>query len=163
MTKFWYWLSQNIHHFSYLRKYAHALLKKAGIRTNGHFFFNAPIRLFPLDKLNNLYIGKGSFINSRTRFALASSIHIGERVAIGPNVMFETVNHLKGNKRVHESILKPIKIEDDVWIGAGAIILPGITVGRGAVVAAGSVVTKDVLPRTLIGGNPARLIRKLDE
>ena len=57
---------------------------------------------------------------------------------------------------------RPVTIGDDCWIGGGAIICPGVTVGEGAVVAAGAVVVKDVEPRTVVGGNPARMIRRLD-
>lgn len=138
-------------------------LKKAGVQTNGFFFFNPPIEIAPFGMAGNLSIGKGSFINSHTRFAVAGGIEIGERVAIGPKVMFETVNHYNKalKKRMHESTFHPIKVEDDVWIGAGAIIVPGITIGKGAIVAAGAVVTKDVEPFMLVGGNPARVIRAL--
>jgi len=59
--------------------------------------------------------------------------------------------------------VKPVVIGDDAWIGSHAIILPGVTVGRGAVGAAGSVVTKDVAPRTMVAGNPARLVRTLSD
>ncbi|MCB1356319.1 MAG: hypothetical protein KDK53_07450 [Maritimibacter sp.] len=56
----------------------------------------------------------------------------------------------------------PITVEDYAWIGAGAIVLPGVTIGTGAVVAAGAVVTRDVAPRSIVAGNPARLLRSVD-
>jgi maltose O-acetyltransferase len=60
------------------------------------------------------------------------------------------------------SMPKPVKIEDDVWIGGNATIVPGVTIGEEAVVAAGSVVTKDVPPKTLVGGNPAKVIKEIE-
>lgn len=158
-----YWLSQIANYIPFLKRYACPLLIKAGVHTNGNFFFNPFIQLFPFKNFHKLFIGTGSFVNSGTRFALAAPIRIGERVAIGPNVMFETVNHIKDNRRVHDSIPLPIRVEDDVWVGAAAIILPGIHIGKGAVIGAGAVVTKNVEAGTLVAGNPARLIRELDE
>lgn len=84
---------------------------------------------------------------------------------IGPRVMFETVNHglvYEPNKG-RGARTQPITIEDEVWIGGGSIITQGVTVGRGAVVAAGSVVTEDVEPDTVVGGAPARFIKKTFE
>jgi acetyltransferase-like isoleucine patch superfamily enzyme len=83
---------------------------------------------------------------------------------VGARVLFLTSGHEIGPSErragpVHSS---PITVEDGCWIGAGSILLPGVTIGRGSIVAAGSVVTKDVAPDTLVGGIPARPIRELD-
>ena len=111
-------------------------------------------------------IEKGSFINTEVRFGVPKDkVVIGENVQIGPRVMFETMNHdlqyESGQGR--GGWTKPIVIEDEVWIGAGSIITQGVTVGRGAVVAAGTVLTKNVGANTIVGGVPAKLIRKVDE
>jgi acetyltransferase-like isoleucine patch superfamily enzyme len=99
-------------------------------------------------------IGRWSSIGDRTQIHACRSIEIGERVMISWNVTLLENNY-------HSNSRGPIRIEDDVWIGCHAIILSGITVGRGAVVAAGAVVTKDVPPHTLVAGNPARAIREV--
>ena len=82
---------------------------------------------------------------------------------VGPNVQFYTANHPLEAKRRSQGyeIAKAISIGKHVWIGGGAIILPGITVGDEAVIGAGSVVTKDVRAKTLVAGNPARIIKEL--
>lgn len=67
------------------------------------------------------------------------------------------------NRKNTEGEVKPIVIEDAVWIGANCIILPGVTIGKGAVIAAGSVVTKNVAPYSIVGGNPARVIKEHDQ
>src|SRR5690606_9239022 len=118
-----------------------------------------PITLRPIGSAGNVSIGAGTFINSDIRFGAKGKISIGSKVAIGPRVCFETVNHGLKNMggRTTESL--PIIVHDGAWIGAGAIILPGVSVGRNAVVAAGAVVTRDVPEFALVGGCPARLIR----
>jgi maltose O-acetyltransferase len=89
-------------------------------------------------------------------------ITIGNYVNIGPGVMFETVNHeleyVPG--RLRPTYTKPIVVCNGAWIGAGAIITQGVTIGEGAVVAAGAVVTKNVAPRTIVGGVPAKVIER---
>ena len=91
-------------------------------------------------------------------------VEIGDRTMIGYNSQIISANHRippQGGpifNAGHES--KKVIIGRDVWIGAGAIILPGISIGEGAIVAAGSVVTKDVSPFTVVGGNPAKLIKE---
>ena len=90
---------------------------------------------------------------------------IGDYVQIGPRVSFETVTHglhIRPNQlRTSKSL--PINICDYAWIGAGAIVTQGVTVGKGAIVAAGAVVTKDVEPFTVVGGVPAKLIKKIEQ
>lgn len=91
-------------------------------------------------------------------------VKIGNRVLIGYRTQILSTNHnIPENKGKifgsgHEK--KKVIIQDDVWIGTSAIILPGINIGKGAIVAAGSVVTKDVVDYTIVGGNPARMIKK---
>ena len=81
---------------------------------------------------------------------------------IGPNVSIITTGHpLEPSQRRAATIGKPIVIQKNVWIAAGATVIGGVTIGENSVVAAGSVVTRDVQPNALVGGNPARLIRSI--
>ena len=95
---------------------------------------------------------------------ISSHVTIGNDVMMGPDCMIFTANH--GMERTdipmwrqNSSEPRPVVIGDDVWIGARVIILPGVHIGDGAVIGAGSVVTKDVEPYSIVGGNPAKLIR----
>ena len=88
----------------------------------------------------------------------------GDQVMIGPNVSILTSGHpVEPSRRRSGVVAKPVVIENNVWIGAGAIILGGVTIGENSVVAAGAVVTRDVPRDTLAGGNPARVIRSIAE
>ena len=104
-------------------------------------------------------IGKGVFINHSLTCMAAGGITIDDGVMIGPNVRIVTDNHDFANRMVLRC--KPVHIGRNAWIGVGAIILPGVTIGENAVVAAGAVVTKDVAPNTIVGGNPAKFIKSL--
>ncbi|SIO45803.1 sugar O-acetyltransferase [Chitinophaga niabensis] len=107
-------------------------------------------------------IGQNVFINQNCTFYDLGGLHIGDDVMIGPNVSIITTGHpLEPSQRRAITIGKPIVIERNVWIAAGAIIIGGVTIGENSVVAAGAVVTKDVPPNTLVGGNPARPIRAI--
>jgi acetyltransferase-like isoleucine patch superfamily enzyme len=95
-------------------------------------------------------------------FFTTGGLDIADDVMIGPNVSIITSGHaLEPSQRRNGVIAKPIVIERNVWIAAGATIIGGVTVGENSVVAAGSVVTKDVPSDTLVGGNPARVIRSI--
>ena len=105
---------------------------------------------------NNSVIGENSFIQDN------AEIIVGNNVICGPEIMIFTSNHgIDKDKliRLQRSPSKKVIIEDDVWIGARALILPGVTIGIGAVVGAGSVITKDVPPYAVVGGNPAKIIK----
>lgn len=102
------------------------------------------------------YLGRGSFL------ALDDAIRIGDDVMGGPEVMIFTANHgIALDRPMIEQLTTkaPVVIEDDVWLGARAILLPGVRIGSGAVVGAGSVVTRDVPPAAIVGGVPARVLR----
>lgn len=110
-------------------------------------------------------MGSNVFINQQCIFVGEEKITIGNNVNFGFRCMVVTSNNeveidSETKKRTHYD--EPIVIEDDVWIGAGAIILPGVTIGKGSVVAAGAVVTRDVPKSTLVGEVPARIIKNIE-
>lgn len=106
-------------------------------------------------------LGKNVFINFGCHFQDQGGITIGDRVFIGSNVVLATLNHDLDPARRHIHHGQPIVIGNDVWIGANASILPGVTVGDGAIIAAGAVVTRDVPPRTVVAGVPAKAVKTL--
>jgi acetyltransferase-like isoleucine patch superfamily enzyme len=122
-------------------------------------------------------IGDWCYVGEGTRIWSAGSIEIGDRVLISHSAnVFDSLTHPLDAAARHEQVRhifsrghprdisldeNPVKICDDAWIGAGAMILRGVTVGEGGVVAAGAVVTKDVAPYSIVAGNPAEFIRKL--
>ncbi len=109
-----------------------------------------------------LTIGDRTFINSGASICAQKSVTIGTNCAIGNlTLIMDTDFHTPGDHtRWPEA--KPVVLEDDVWLGARVTVLKGVTIGKGAVVAAGAVVTKDVPPRTVAAGVPAKVIRYLD-
>ena len=104
-------------------------------------------------------IGKNVFINHACSFLDLGGITIEDDVMLGPNVQLITENHPINPLERKNLDLKSILIQKNAWIGAGAIVLPGVTVGENSVVAAGSVVTKDVPANTVVGGIPAKFIK----
>lgn len=113
----------------------------------------------------NTTVGDNFFLNVGGRLMDSGKITIGNNVFIAPNVSIITEEHamdipqrIAGLEYTH-----PVTIGDNVWICTGAIILPGVTIGDGAVIGAGSVVTKDIPPMSLAVGNPCKVIRKLGE
>jgi maltose O-acetyltransferase len=112
-----------------------------------------------------LSVGADTYISGPLRINLGGSVRIGSGVNIGHDCLLLTVDHEIGgpDRRAGWSTCKPIVIEDGAWIASKVVILPGVTVGRGAVVAAGSVVTKNVPANTLVGGIPAKVMRQLSQ
>jgi acetyltransferase-like isoleucine patch superfamily enzyme len=109
-------------------------------------------------------VGRNVFVNQNCTFYDLGGLYIADDVMIGPNVSLITSGHpMEPSQRRGFVIAKPIAIERNVWIAAGATIIGGVTVGENSVVAAGSVVTRDVPPNTLVGGNPARVIRSIGD
>lgn len=110
----------------------------------------------------NLRVGRNVFINQNCTLYDLGGIDIADDVMIGPNVNLVTSSHpIAPDQRRAGVTAAPIVIERNVWIAAGATIIGGVTVGENSVVAAGAVVTHDVPPNTLVGGNPARVIRSI--
>lgn len=112
----------------------------------------------------NIRVGRNVFVNQNCTMYDLGGIDIADDVMIGPNVSLITAGHpVEPSQRREFVVAKPIVIERNVWIAAGATIIGGVTVGENSVVAAGSVVTRDVPANALVGGNPARVIRSLGE
>jgi acetyltransferase-like isoleucine patch superfamily enzyme len=110
----------------------------------------------------NIRVGRNVFINQNCTIYDLGGVDIGDDVMIGPNVSLITEGHpIDPFQRRAFVTAKPIVMERNVWIAAGAIIIGGVTVGENSVVAAGSVVTRNVPPNTLVAGNPARVIRSV--
>ncbi len=107
-----------------------------------------------------LTIGEDTFINNGVVLSAREKVHIGKRVQIAPHVIAMDCDY-HGVEDRSESPTAPIIVEDDVWLATRCTLLKGVRIGRGSVVAAGAVVTKDVPPYTLVGGVPARPIRSL--
>jgi acetyltransferase-like isoleucine patch superfamily enzyme len=112
----------------------------------------------------NIRIGRNVFINQNCTLYDLGGIDIGDEVMIGPNVSLITSSHpIEPSRRRDGVIAKPIVIGKNVWIAANVTIIGGVTVGENTVIAAGSVVTKDVPANTLVAGNPARVMRSVVE
>ena len=123
-------------------------------------------RMFPpfyTDFGKNITIGKDVFINSGCHFQDQGGIEIGDGALIGHNVVLATINHDLNPKENRKNHYAAIKIGAHVWIGSNATILPGVTIGDYAVVAAGAVVTRDVPAMTVVGGVPARVLKTIQE
>lgn len=122
--------------------------------------------LFPpfyTDCGKNISVGKNVFINMGCKFQDQGGIYIGDGTLIGHGVVLATLNHLLDPSKRSSMVPAPIHIGKRVWIGSNATVLPGVTIGDGAIIAAGAVVTKDVRSNTLVGGVPARFMREITE
>lgn len=113
----------------------------------------------------NTYLGNHVFLNYMCVILDNNEVWIGDNVMVGPSVQIYTAAHdLQAKTRIQGwEVAKPITIEDNVWIGGGAILLPGVTVGRNAVIGAGAVVSRSVPANTVAAGNPARVIREIEQ
>ncbi len=112
----------------------------------------------------NIELGDRVFINFNCCILDVCKVTIGDRVMLGPKVQIYTATHpMQARERgTLQEYGSPVTIGDDVWIGGGAIINPGVQIGDRVVIGAGAVVTKDLPPDVFVGGNPARVIRKID-
>ncbi len=114
---------------------------------------------------HHLHFGSGIYVNSNLTLVDDGHIFVGDKVMFGPNVTLTTANHpidpelrargLQYNKDIH--------IGENAWIGAGVIVVPGVTIGKNAVIGAGSVVTKDIPDNVVAVGNPCRVLREVSE
>lgn len=112
---------------------------------------------------SHIRVGKGCWINTNCYFELSDKITIGDRVSIGQQVMILTNTHQIGDpsRRAGELSSKPVTIGEGAWLSTRCTILPGVSIGEGAIVAAGAMVTKDVPPNVLVAGVPARILQEL--
>lgn len=131
-------------------------------KTGRSFYVNPPLHV---DYGRHVEIGENFYANMDCVFLDVNKIVFGDNVMVGPRAGFYTAGHPTDPEiRIKElEFGSPIIIEDNVWIGANAVILPGITVGKNSIVGAGAVVTKDVPENTIVAGNPAKVIREIDE
>ena len=124
----------------------------------------------------HIHLGTPCFINTGAVFLDSAPVTLGDRVFVGPRVQFLTATHpIKPEERHFKTpggplldfgvanIAKPITVGNDCWIGAGAIIMPGVTIGGGTTIGAGAVVTKSLPERVIAVGNPARVVRSVDD
>ncbi len=116
-----------------------------------------------IDRFNKIIIKDDVSIASNVTIIAVGGVKIGSRTMIGHGSKIITAGHNipvdKGPMRFSGAFLNEIVIENDVWIGTQVVILPGVKIGKGAIVAAGAVVTKDVKPFSVVGGVPAKLIK----
>ena len=106
-------------------------------------------------------LGRKVFINSGCMFMDRGGITLEDHVFIGPHVNIITENHAEEPELRHNVYTRPILVKRNAWVGAAAVILPGVTIGENAIVAAGAVVTQDVPDNTIVAGVPAKVIRKI--
>ncbi len=146
-------------HLRYKRKKFHSIGTQADfIQPHSKFIFS-----------ENISIGNYAKILDYAYFDARGSISIGECTIIAPRCTILSVNHHYDEHHAEYlpfdnlNLLKPVKVGNYCWIGREVMILPGVTIGDAAVIAAGSVVTKDVPPYCIVGGNPAKIIKKRDK
>jgi acetyltransferase-like isoleucine patch superfamily enzyme len=149
--------------------YLHATPGGIDIGENSIVMHGAVLHVYNFRDLPHagIKIGKDSLVGEFTIIRGQGGVTIGDRVYTSPYTQIIAVNHMFHDVKrpfTEQGITaEGIVIEDDVWLGAGAVITDGVRVGKGAVVAAGAVVTKDVPPFTVVGGVPAKVIKRVDE
>jgi acetyltransferase-like isoleucine patch superfamily enzyme len=109
----------------------------------------------------NIHLGKNVFINAGCKFQDQGGIYIGDDALIGHNAVLATLNHNPDPEKRANLIPSPIHIGNKVWLGANVTVLPGVSIGDGSIIAAGSVVTKDVPEKSVAAGNPAKVIKRV--
>ncbi len=130
-----------------------------GKKVDDTFFLIPP---FYSDFGENISIGKNVFVNHACTFMDRGGITLEDNVLIGPKVNLVTTNHPVNPAERRATISQPIVIKKGAWIGVGATILPGVTVGENSIVAAGAIVSKDVPDNSIVGGVPAKFIKSIN-
>lgn len=143
-----------------LQKIRDVFSELIGKKVDDTFFVIPP---FYSDFGENINIGKNVFVNHACTFMDRGGITLEDNVLIGPKVNLITTNHPLNPLERRATISYPIVIKRNAWIGAAATIMPGVIIGENSVVAAGAVVTKDVPDNTIVGGIPAKIIKKLGD
>ena len=127
----------------------------------------APVEIEPpfhCDYGYNIAAGLGLYMNVGCVVLDCAAVTIGSNVLCGPYVQIYTAYHPldpEVRRQGHE-LARPVAIGDDVWLGGGVIVCPGVSIGEGTTIAAGSVVTRDIPPRVLVAGNPCRVLRPIE-
>ena len=140
-----------------LRKLFSKLIKKEvdeGFGIFPPFFADCP---------QNIFLGKEVFINSGCKMQAQGGIYIGDKCLIGHNTVIATINHEINPKIRRDLIPKKVVIGNNVWIGSGSIILPGVSIGNNSIIGAGSVVNKNIPGNCIAVGNPAKVIKYITE
>jgi acetyltransferase-like isoleucine patch superfamily enzyme len=130
-----------------------------GVPVDPSFWMLPP---FYTDFGKNIRVGKDVFINHGCEFMDRGGITLEDKVLIGPKVNLVTINHPVEPSQRRSTFCAPIVIKRNAWIGVGASVMPGVTIGQNAIVAANAVVTKNVAANSIVGGIPATLIRNFD-
>ena len=142
-----------------------SLYRKAGFRIGHGAFIMGNLRLTGASPgfYDNLVIGPSAMISDDVTINLDDRVSIGKNAGVAPGVTIYTATHRigPGSRRLGAVGSLPVTIEDGAWVRLGALLVPGVTVGRGSIVAAGAVVLRDVPPNTYVEGNPATVIRRL--
>jgi acetyltransferase-like isoleucine patch superfamily enzyme len=144
------------------------LYRMAGLDVARDAFLMGNIELLvgsSIDFYDKLHIASGTVIGQHVTINIDAEVSIGKNVAVSPFVRIYTATHPLGpgsSRRLGSSMIaKPVVVEDGCWIGLGAMILPGVTIGHGSIVAAGAVVMESTPPDSYIEGNPAKVVRQL--
>lgn len=141
------------------------LLAKAGFEIGrGTVFWGMPAFSGQGDIYARLHIGRDCMFNVGVIFDLGAAITIGDAVTVAHEVLLLTSTHEigPGSRRAGQLLPRPIQIQNGAWLGARCMLLPGVVIGEGAIVAAGAVVVNQVPPHTIVGGVPATVMRSLD-
>jgi maltose O-acetyltransferase len=141
------------------------VLRLVGFRIGGGTLMSGlPTFTGPPGLQRRLSIGARCYLNVGCHFEVGAAITIGDSVAFGHEVMVLTTSHEANHpqRRCGAAFSRSVRIGDGTWLGSRSLVLPGVTIGEGAIVGAGALVNRDVPPHTLVAGVPARVIRRLD-
>ncbi|MDQ6955871.1 MAG: acyltransferase [Mariprofundaceae bacterium] len=165
LNAMWLWLANALPMLPACNRMRRFCLRMSGMHIGEASKLWSPLMVRPTTAARHIHVGDHCFINSEVRFACPfATVTLGKGVLVGPRVSFETVNHslFCDNDGTRSVTSAGICVDDFVWIGAGVMVMPGVHIGEGAVIAAGAVVVKDVDAYTLVGGIPAKSIRVLE-